>query len=739
MRKVLSVVLVGAIALSPIPMSNASTIKAGAPCSKVGLKQTQKKTTFTCVRVKGKLLWNSGVAVKSNSINQPKPSSSIAPPATTSTAPSPTAKPSTSSTPSPSATKIPITRREKALAEVRRVYEANAGKPSNLSVKYIISNDAPTKFVSMLKEVIPVTARFWADVFTPEENYPIIIGNSTEVAWVQNEMKKYGHNLTSWDIDTIKKAGPLSSRGDARTNERSTITQYVIGDKQSEGIPNNLYMMRSFVSHEYVHTVAISILGDRHEGIPGWSVEGSANFFGFAVTSLMNENPESAMEKVNKSNLERPAFEGGLVPHTLNKDDLHAAIVLSEEGGGGDGTTCAEPKILCYTAGALMTEILIADHGFDKFVSWWKATKTKNWEVAFEDIYGYQIDQWYEDVAVPYIIAESKAAVPRIATASSSTATKKFPARPSRTFIPPGYKSSDSLSAIKAFEAVANSSSKEPNITYRSSANANNGFLTDIKKYFNATLKYFSSYADAQIPVNVIFANSADIDWFISEISKIDPSISESEKSSIRSQVSQWGDYSGFRFIDGKAYIELAFSNSRLINFKDNYRAYNLSGYAAQSLQNTLTGNKPGILPCWVRKGTQSFFGLVSARQTDALDYYIERPIIVGDWYTRRSQYNFQNFTTNDWQNFQPKFASTQGCEKDSFVTPIGMLLTELQVSQFGIDKIINWWSLAKTNNDWKANFTQTFGTDFDTWYRQYGIPYLTEQMAKFKPLRWMK
>ena len=728
-----SIALTSALSLTALP-SHATSI-AGTKCSKVGQSKSVAKIKYTCIKSGKKLIWNKGVAITTPTINKTDTSqSNEAKPE-----PTPTAKPSPSATPSPTATKIPTTRREKALAEVRRVYEANVGKPSNLSVKYIISNNAPTKFVSMLKEVIPVSARFWADVFTPEANYPIIIGNSTEIPWVQNEMKKYGHNLTSWDIDTIKKAGSQSSRGDARTNERSTITQYVIGDKQSEGIPNNLYMMRSFVAHEFVHTVAISILGDRHEGIPGWSDEGSANFFGFAITSLMNEDPELAMEKVNKSNLERPAFEGGIVPHSLNKDDLHAAIVLSEEGGGGEGTTCAEPKILCYTAGALMTEILVADYGFDKFVSWWKASKTKNWEVAFEEIYGYQIDQWYEDVAIPYIIAESKAAVPRVAAATSSTTVKKFPARPSRTFIPPGYKSPESLSALKAFEAMANRSSKEPSITYKASANADNEFLADIKNYFTSTLRHFSAYPEAQIPVNVLLANSTDIDWFINEISKIDPSLSESEKSSIRSQVSQWGDYSGFRFIDGKAYVELAFSNSRLSNFKDVYRAYNLSGYAAQSLQNTVAGNKQRMLPCWARKGAFSFFGLASARQTDALDYYVERPVFVGDWYKKRSQYNFQNFTVNDWQNFQPKFASIQDCENDAFVTPIGMLLSELQVSQFGIDKIVNWWALTKTNSDWKSNFTQVFGTDFDTWYRQYGIPYLTEQMARFKPLRWMK
>ena len=74
--------------------------------------------------------------------------------------------------------------------------------------------------------------------------------------------------------------------------------------------------MRGFVAHEYVHAVAVSIIGDRDKGIPGWAVEGSANFYGFAIAALMAEQPVAAMNRVNVGNLRRSYSEqGALVPN----------------------------------------------------------------------------------------------------------------------------------------------------------------------------------------------------------------------------------------------------------------------------------------------------------------------------------------------------------------------------------------------------------------------------------------
>ena len=728
-------------------MDNAWAAKiAGTKCAKVGSTKTSANIKYTCIKSGKNLIWNKGVSLKPipkatpNATNIPEIAPSLNPQPIPIASTSPTPGESTPS-PTPSVTIAPTTRREKALDEVRKTYERNVGKNPASSVKYIIANDAPVDFTQMLKEVVPVSARFWADVFAPSDNFPIIIGNSQNVSWVQNEMKKYGHNLSTWDIEKIKSEGLFASRGDVRSNERSTITQYVIGDKQSEGIPNNLNLMRAFVSHEYVHAVAVSILGDRHEGIPGWSDEGSANFFGFAITSLMFPDPAGAMSKVNRDNLRRPFYSGGIVPHALTKDDLHDAIVLSEKGGGGDGTTCAEPKILCYTAGALMTEILVADYGVDKFVQWWRISKTKNWEVAFWDVYSLHIDQWYEDVAIPYIIEESKSAVPEVKPISDSSAPKKYPVRAARPFIEPGYKSQEALNALKAWDSQVASATIEPSITYFAGATTDTDLVSEVKKYGTATLKYFGKYQEALQLTTFYVTNEKDIDWFINVLSKDELGLSEQEKYNIINNLSQWGDHNSTKIVNGKLRIELGISNSRGLNYTGSYRATSIAALTTKAFQSVIAGGNQKALPCWATTGTAEFFGLVTNRQVDAPDYFVERIMRVGDWYQKRNQYNFKNFNLADWQSFLPKVSTTQdsSCENDSFVAPVGFMFTELMMSQFGLDKIVNWWSLMKTNRDWKTNFNQAFGTDYENWQRQYAIPYLALQMQNWLPAIWMK
>ncbi len=415
---------------------HAATPKAGAKCTKAGITATAAGKKFTCVKSGTKLVWNKGVAIKAAPKPSPNPVFKPVEP-TPSPTPAPTLIPTPTATPSQTAAPIPVTRREKALAEIKRVYDSNTNYQP--SVKYIFASDAPPNFAEMIKEVIPLASRFWSSEFAPKTEFPIVLGSPASVEWVNDEMKRYGHEIQTWTRETIIKQGEKASRGDVVNNSRGSITYYVIGKEADRSIKTgNELLMRGFVAHEYVHSVAISIIGDRQRGIPGWSVEGSANFYGFAIAALMADQPNAAMDKVNTNNLRRSYFEqAALIPHSLNKDDLFKAVITSEKGGVGDGTTCAEPQILFYTAGALFTEVLVADHGHSKFVEWWKLSRKKNWEVAFEEVFGIQIDKWYEEVGIPYVIEQSKAAIPEVPAPPSSSTITQHSARLPRPFVDP--------------------------------------------------------------------------------------------------------------------------------------------------------------------------------------------------------------------------------------------------------------------------------------------------------------
>ena len=58
--------------------------------------------------------------------------------------------------------------------------------------------------------------------------------------------------------------------------------------------------------------------------------------------------------------------------------------------------------------------------------------------MAFEEIFGIQIDKWYEEVAIPYVIQESKGAVPEVTAPKSASTFTQHPARLPRPFVDPG-------------------------------------------------------------------------------------------------------------------------------------------------------------------------------------------------------------------------------------------------------------------------------------------------------------
>jgi hypothetical protein len=394
-KRLIALIVITPLLLSSQLSTSHAAAKAGAKCTKVGSKSVVGVKTFTCIKSGKKLVWNKGVVVKK-------------------------------ATPTQSSVPIPLTRREKALAEIKRVYDLSSSYQP--TVKYIFASDAPQNFAEMIKEVIPFASKFWSSEFKPTTEFPIILGSPASVEWVNDELKRYG-------LELPRHASENTGKGDVENSSRGAVTYYVIGKETDRSIKaGNELSMRGFVAHEYVHAVAISIIGHRQKGIPGWSVEGSANFYGFAVAALMAEQPNTAMNRANIGNLRRAYFnKGALIPHSLNKDDLYNAVVNTEQGG----PTCWEPKILCYTAGALFTEVLVADHGHSKFVDWWKLSRKKNWEVAFEEVYGIQIDKWYEEVAIPYVIQESKGAIPEVSAPKSASTFTQHPARLPRTFIDP--------------------------------------------------------------------------------------------------------------------------------------------------------------------------------------------------------------------------------------------------------------------------------------------------------------
>jgi hypothetical protein len=97
------------------------------------------------------------------------------------------------------------------------------------------------------------------------------------------------------------------------------------------------------------------------------------------------------------------------VLHSLSSQQLYNTFISPEIDAG----TC--PQTYCYTAGELLTEVLLADYGIDKYFSWWRASVNNPWRSAFEKNFGVNFNQWLAEVGIPYVMEEAKKVYPELA------------------------------------------------------------------------------------------------------------------------------------------------------------------------------------------------------------------------------------------------------------------------------------------------------------------------------------
>jgi hypothetical protein len=72
LQRMLSVLVVVALCVVPLPQANAATAKAGASCPKLKATSIVKGKKFTCIKSGKKLIWDKGVVVKAT-VTKPSP------------------------------------------------------------------------------------------------------------------------------------------------------------------------------------------------------------------------------------------------------------------------------------------------------------------------------------------------------------------------------------------------------------------------------------------------------------------------------------------------------------------------------------------------------------------------------------------------------------------------------------------------------------------------------------------
>jgi len=692
-----------------------SAVKTGQKCTKAGAVRVVKNLEYKCIKKNGKLVWGKGELRRFGGSFEPGSGTA--------------ATPSASPTSSPSPSTPPVIRSDyaKAYAEVERVY--NAASPVGIGFKFIVSEDANKKFEGLLRDAIEKSARFWTALYQPKGEFPVILGSPRNLKWVEEQLGRYGHTWADWDLPLIAQEGNRASRGDVRINDQSAITFYVIGDRYE----NPDVSSRAFISHEFVHSVQVSLFNSRSAGIPNWAIEGSATFFGDAIASLISGNGLRDYENLRKWSVRRN-YPNSLALNSLSRDQLYEVIRSIEVGG--DAKTCAEPKLVCYTAGAIMTEKLVADFGFEKFSNWWSLSAKKNWYPAFEEAFGVNLDTWYQEVGIPYIQVAASQAIPEVSIPQPNSYTLK----PKRITDPLERWEATGSDALKIYRKWGTSKLGEQpktKIEYHFSSN----FWKDTEKVFrdrfDSVVAYWDRLLDIQIPIYFMAGTKSDVEWICKVLESKDPQrrraagCIESETQAL--QESNFGPARGFDLTNGSA-------NFYLVNFKEvgdsvGFKPRIEHEYFHSVQQNLLRNRFRTNIPCWFLEGGSEYFGLLTSTHGDAeLFLKLRRHTILGAPEKRRTGVTAQELTdwlntaTVAWQLAPEAWASNCSPFGRNGLYHDGILATEWLVNRIGVDGVLALTKDAAATS-WADAFEKKVGLPVKDAHRLIGEYMLKERV----------
>ena len=340
---------------SQLSTSHAAT-KAGAKCSKVGSKSVVGAKTFTCIKSGKKLVWDKGVKVTAT------------------------------------------TKQSIQLLSYANMKKAMLPKPVKDLFRYHYSPNAVKGYKEKIESELNYSMEYWTSVYDGTELFNIFYGTEKDLEWLISAWKTYDLDKNGYTANEYK--GRLEREGN----------QLNAGSVPSQEGPSHLSFFRSstrpiqddaMIPHENVHIVQQQLTKSRTDQMPCWLREGTANLFGGFQTA--EKYGLRVYDEAKRS--EMNAYQGGSVEIRKFTDSEWFTHLKSLEGNFSGG--CDYKNRFAYGAGLLLSEVLMADSGFEKMMEFWRAFSLEvDWRQSFKNIYGVEIDTWYKTKGIPHVMSE---------------------------------------------------------------------------------------------------------------------------------------------------------------------------------------------------------------------------------------------------------------------------------------------------------------------------------------------
>jgi hypothetical protein len=344
MKKKLSTLTVVALFVLPIslPVAHSAT-KAGAKCTKVGVKSVVGNKTLTCIKSGKKLVWNKGVVT-------------------------PTVEPVVTSKVEPFvawSTKFQINSLIKSAIDSTNSY-VGVVRPDN-SYEIAIQNSVRESDRKWITGMLDYTNGFFSKI--EREKLKIFVGNSHE--WSNETVKNTG----VWFGDPNSAYPCSNGTQDAGCAEYKNLVLWIfLNPLQTWDVGR-----RSIPAHEVFHTVQFSLLGyniqrigpGQPQGVPRWFMEGSANYFGYYIVEKLGFD----------------TYENGRNGQVRSNPEYRNIKPLS---------TYDNFESNPYGIGQAATEYIIASVGFESLLNIFKFTGTEGtFSAGFKKATGIELSKFY--------------------------------------------------------------------------------------------------------------------------------------------------------------------------------------------------------------------------------------------------------------------------------------------------------------------------------------------------------
>jgi hypothetical protein len=321
----------------------------------------------------------------------------------------------TTSGASPAGNTAPMSAGMKAALDNIAQFPKSKETPQALNYNY--GPNAAKDMSNVIEKSAKATMEFFVDFYQETKPYPIFYGSDADLDWVIAEWRKYGYEAVGNELfeqavsNMRRRIGPTSIM--IGSESRFPQTPMILLASKGALSRNNLQMN---TIHHVVHGIQGRITGDKSLLLGCWGREGAAQFYAMAIMDRNFRTIGGSDYATERREQSKPILSYW-TPKT-NLLELSASQWLdklsSVDGNRfGNQMYCnPDPEIgnFGYGSGALLYERLVGEYGHQKVMDWWyEIRSTSDWKVAFEKVFKLNVDDWYKQSAIPYLMKEYQA------------------------------------------------------------------------------------------------------------------------------------------------------------------------------------------------------------------------------------------------------------------------------------------------------------------------------------------